>query len=97
VPEVRSGSSHSPEPTEGCVGRWRYLDSEWDLPNGEVVVLEIDGGHHLEVAHWEADMKRERAVVITRRWVLRATVFEIRLEAASVFSDLRAMGVTTRR
>jgi hypothetical protein len=46
-------------------GRWRYLDSEWDLPNGEVVVLEIDGGHHLEVAHWEADMKRERAVVIT--------------------------------
>jgi hypothetical protein len=40
-------------------------------------------------------MKRERAVVITRRWVLRATVFEIRLEAASVFSDLRAMGVPT--
>jgi hypothetical protein len=76
-------------------GRWRYLDSEWDLPNGEVVVLEIDGGHDLEVAHWEADMKRERAVVITRRWVLRATVFEIRLEAASVFSDLRAMGVPT--
>jgi very-short-patch-repair endonuclease len=66
-----------------------------DLPNGEVVVLEIDGGHHLEVTHWEADMKRERAVVITRRWVLRATVFEIRLEAASVFSDLRAMGVPT--
>jgi hypothetical protein len=76
-------------------GRWRYLDSEWDLPNGEVVVLEIDGGHHLEAAHWEADMKRERAVVITRRWVLRATAFELRLEAASVFSDLRAMGVPT--
>jgi hypothetical protein len=76
-------------------GRWRYLDSEWDLPNGEVVVLEIDGRHHLEVAHWQADMKRERAVVITRRWVLRATVFEVRLEAASVFSDLRAMGVPT--
>ena len=76
-------------------GRWRYLDSEWDLPNGEVVVLEIDGRHHLEVAHWQADIKRERAVVITRRWVLRATVFEIRLEVAAVFSDLRAMGVPT--
>jgi hypothetical protein len=76
-------------------GRWRYLDSEWDLPNGEVVVLEIDGRHHLEVAHWQADIKRERAVVITRRWVLRATVFEIRLEATAVFSDLRAMGVPT--
>jgi hypothetical protein len=76
-------------------GRWRYLDSEWNLPSGEVVVLEIDGRHHLEVAHWQADIKRERAIVITRRWVLRATVFGIRLEAAAVFSDLRAMGVPT--
>ena len=76
-------------------GRWRYLDSEWDLPSGEVVVLEIDGRHHLEVVHWQADMKRERSIVISRRWVLRATTFEMRLEAASVFSDLRAMGVPT--
>lgn len=66
-------------------GRWRYLDAEWDLPNGEVVVLEIDGLHHLDVVHWQAEMKRERSIVITRRWVLRATVFEIRLEAPSVF------------
>jgi hypothetical protein len=74
-------------------GRWRYLDSEWDIPTGEVVVLEIDGLHHLDAANWQADMKRERSIVITRRWVLRATVFEMRLEAASVYSDLRAMGV----
>jgi hypothetical protein len=76
-------------------GRWRYLDSEWDLPNGEILVLEVDGRHHLDVAHWQADMKRERSIVISRRWVLRATTFELRLEAASVFSDLRAMGVPT--
>jgi hypothetical protein len=76
-------------------GRWRYLDSEWDLPSGEVVVLEIDGRHHLDVANWQADMKRERSIVISRRWVLRATVLELRLEAASVFADLRAMGVPT--
>jgi hypothetical protein len=76
-------------------GRCRYLDSEWDLPNGEIVVLEIDGRHHLEVAQWQADIKRERSIVISRRWVLRATVFEMRLEAAAVFSDLRAMGVPT--
>lgn len=78
-----------------AAGRWRYLDSEWELPDGEVVVLEIDGGHHLEVMHWQADMKRERAFVITRRWVLRATVYEVRLEASAVFSDLRAIGVPT--
>jgi hypothetical protein len=76
-------------------GQWRYLDSEWDLPSGGVVVLEVDGRHHLEVEHWQADMKRERSIVISRRWVLRATIFEMRLEAGSVFSDLRAMGVPT--
>ena len=71
------------------------MDSEWDLRSGEVVVLEIDGRHHLDVANWQADMKRERSIVITRRWVLRATVLELRLEAASIFADLRAMGVPT--
>jgi hypothetical protein len=84
-------------PRKDSSGRWRYLDSEWELPNGEIVVLEIDGRHHLEVAHWQADIKRERSIVISRRWVLRATVFEMRLEAAAVFSDLRAMGVLTLR
>ena len=76
-------------------GRIRYLDAEWDLPNGEICVLEIDGGHHMDVASWQEDMRRERSVVVTRRWVLRATVFEIRLEGAAVFADLRSMGVPT--
>ena len=40
-------------------------DCEWDLPSGEIVVLEIDGGHHMEVAHWQADMRRERGIVIS--------------------------------
>ena len=77
-----------------AVGRRRYLDAEWDLPNGEIVVLEVDGSHHLDVANWQADMKRERSVVvISRRRVLRATAFEVRLEAAAIAADLRALGV----
>jgi hypothetical protein len=76
-------------------GRPRYLDAEWQLPSGETVVLEIDGSHHLDVANWQADMKRERSIVTSRRWVLRATTFEIRLEPASVVADLRALGVPT--
>jgi hypothetical protein len=76
-------------------GRPRYLDAEWRLPSGEIVVLEIDGSHHLDVANWQADMKRERSVVTSRRWVLRATTFEIRLEPAGVVADLRALGVST--
>lgn len=74
-------------------GRWRYLDCEWELPDGTIVVLEIDGSHHLSVEHWEADIKRERGVVISGRRALRATVVEVRLEAAAVFADLKAIGV----
>jgi hypothetical protein len=76
-------------------GRPRYLDAEWRLPSGEVVVLEIDGSHHLDVANWQADIKSERAIVTSRRWVLRATTLEIRLEPGSVVADLRALGVPT--
>ena len=74
-------------------GGWRFLDCEWDLPSGEVVVLEIDGAHHMDVAHWQDDMRRERSIVISRRWVLRATSLEVRLEPHLIVADLRAMGV----
>jgi uncharacterized protein YxjI len=73
-------------------GRHRYLDCEWDL-DGSTVVLEVDGSHHLEVEHWEADMKRERKVVISRRWVLRASNYEVRHAPAEIAKDLVAMGV----
>ena len=77
-------------------GKQRFLDCEWDLPSGEIVVLEIDGGHHMDVLHWQADMRRERGVVISRRWVLRATSLEVRLEPQLIVSDLKAIGVPTR-
>ena len=76
-------------------GGWRYLDCEWDLPSGEIVVLEIDGAHHMDVAHWQADMRRERGIVISRRLVLRATALEVRLEPRVVLRDLKAIGVPT--
>jgi hypothetical protein len=76
-------------------GRKRYLDCEWNLPDGGIVVLEVDGAHHLLVEHWEADMKRERDVVISGRRVLRATANEARHEQARLAADLRAVGVPT--
>ncbi|MEP6665240.1 MAG: hypothetical protein ABJA81_02225 [Nocardioidaceae bacterium] len=78
-------------------GRLRYLDCEWDLEDGSIVVLEVDGSHHFDVEHWEADMKRERKVVISRRWVLRASNYEVRHEHADVARDLIAMGVPVVR
>lgn len=78
-------------------GRVRYLDCEWRLDDGSIVVLEVDGAHHQTVEHWEADMKRERKVVISRRWVLRASNYEVRYEQAEVARDLMAMGVPVVR
>ena len=65
------------------------------MPSGEIIVLEIDGSHHMDVAHWQADMRRERGVVISRRWVLRATALEVRFEAHVIVADLKAIGVPT--
>ena len=74
-------------------GRKRYLDCEWFLANGSIVVLEIDGGHHMLVQHWGNDMKRERGVVISGRRVLRATAFEARNEQPELVADLEAIGI----
>jgi uncharacterized protein DUF559 len=74
-------------------GRKRYLDCEWTLRDGRIVVLEVDGSHHLLVEHWEADVKRERGVVTSGRSVLRATANEVRHEPEAVVADLVAIGV----
>lgn len=78
-------------------GRKRYLDCEWRRADGTVLVLEIDGAHHLEVAQWESDVKRERGVVASGRasgrTVVRATANEARYDQAELAADLRALGV----
>lgn len=74
-------------------GGKRYLDCEWRLEAGRVVVLEVDGSHHFLVEHWEADMRRERTVVISGRQVLRATANEARHDQAVIAADLAAAGV----
>jgi hypothetical protein len=74
-------------------GRRRYLDLEWDLPDGSVIILEVDGSFHLKVANWWRDMKRERRVVVNGPKVLRCSTIEVRHEFADVAADLRQIGV----
>ena len=74
-------------------GRRRYLDCEWELPDGRVVILEVDGSFHLRVGNWWRDMKRERSVVLSRSTVLRCASIELRLEPWEVMADLRRAGV----
>ena len=80
-------------------GRRRYLDCEWTLCNGTVVVLEVDGAHHMSVEHWWRDMERERQVVLSGRVVLRCSSVELKAEPQAIVRDLRAAGVllTSRR
>jgi len=77
-------------------GRRRYLDCVWVLPDGRVIVLEVDGSFHAEVTVWWKDMRRERAVVISGNTVLRCSSIELRLEPADVLDDMRSIGVPLR-
>ena len=77
-------------------GRWRFLDCEWTLEDGTVLVLEIDGGFHMEVEHWEDDMARQRRLSSPGRVIVRCSARELRDEPDEVVSDLRTLGVPSR-
>ena len=34
-------------------GRVRFTDAQWPLPDGRIVVLEVEGGFHMEVTDRE--------------------------------------------
>lgn len=74
-------------------GRLRYTDCEWELADGTVLVLEIDGAFHMEVQHWEDDLARQRRLSSTDRRVVRCTAREAREEGTRLAADLRRLGV----
>ncbi len=78
-------------------GRRRYTDCEWDLPDGRVLVLEVDGAFHLEVSAYTSDMRRQRRLTTARRLVLRCSATELRHEPEQVMADLIALGVPRTR
>jgi hypothetical protein len=74
-------------------GRVRYTDCEWPLPDGRILVLEVDGAFHMDVEHWEDDLARQRGLTDPGRIVVRCTARELRDEPAAVARDLRNLGV----
>ncbi|GAA4752134.1 hypothetical protein GCM10023350_41740 [Nocardioides endophyticus] len=80
-------------PRRDSAGRLRFTDAEWRLPGGQVVVLEVDGGFHMRVEHWSADIERERQLVATGVTVIRCTALELREHPERIARDLRALGV----
>jgi len=68
-------------------------DCEWDLHDGRISILEVDGGLHVDVLGWRADIKRARSLTTGRRAVVRCTSFELRHAAEDVDGDLIALNV----
>lgn len=69
------------------------MSSEWDLPDGRVLALEIDGAFHMEVEHWEDDIQRQRGLTTPGRIIVRGTAHEVRDEPFQLVADLRALGL----
>jgi hypothetical protein len=74
-------------------GKVRWTDCEWDLADGTVLVLEVDGSFHLEVMQWNADLKRARSLTTRGRILVRCSAFEVRHEPEDLARDLIALGV----
>lgn len=74
-------------------GKRRFTDCEWDLPDGRVLVLEVEGGFHDDVLQSGADKARHRKLTTTERVVIQCTAYELRYDAAEVIEDLVALGV----
>lgn len=70
-------------------GRNRWLDAEFRLPDGDLLVVEVDGRGHMEVENWIADTARDNEVVIDGRIVLRFPSLTVRLDPARVVDQLR--------
>lgn len=70
-------------------GRRRYVDAEFDLPDGQLLVVEIDGAVHLRPQTWWDDMARQNELVIGGSPVLRFSSTDIRLEPQRVVDQLR--------
>lgn len=74
-------------------GQIRWTDCEWTLPNGHLVVLEVDGAFHMDVEHWEDDLARQRRISSPDRTVVRCTSRELRDDSDQLGRDLIALGV----
>jgi hypothetical protein len=80
-------------PRKDRAGKRRWTDCEWDLADGTVLILEVDGSFHADFVQWGADIKRSRALTTHQRTVVRCTSFELRHEMDDVARDLIALNV----
>jgi hypothetical protein len=70
----------------------RYLDAWWEAQR---VAAEIDGAHHMEVGHWDADTLRSNEVLVAARddrvMLLRVTAGNMRHDETQLAGQFRAV------
>jgi very-short-patch-repair endonuclease len=76
-----------------AAGRLRFTDCEWLLPDSRVLVLEVDGSFHMQTAHWEDDLARQRGLTAEGRSIVRCTSRELRDEPELLAIELLTLGV----
>jgi hypothetical protein len=68
-------------------GRVRFIDAYWRAWRLQV---EVDGAHHMDVRHWEADMRRQNDIWLTGERILRFSAWQLRHEPAEVAAKIGA-------
>ncbi|GIF21191.1 hypothetical protein BJ973_005360 [Actinoplanes tereljensis] len=72
--------------TDGT-GRMRFVDAHWADAR---LLVEVDGGYHLDVRQWAADMLRQNEIWISGDRILRFPAWLVRAEPATVATQIRA-------
>lgn len=75
-----------------ALGGNRRTDAEFRLPDGRLVIVEIDGVGHMQVEQWHSDLRRHNALTVaTGAIALRVTGWEVRNDPDPFFSLLESL------
>ena len=71
----------------------RRVDIAVDLPDGSVLVVEVDGPHHADPSVRATDAEKDASVIAAGNRVLRIPVVMVRTQPERVLANLRAIAV----
>lgn len=74
-----------------ALGQRRRTDAEFRLPDGRLLIVEIDGVGHLDPRQWRDDLERSNGLVLsTGALILHVTGWEVRNDPEPFFTLLEA-------
>ena len=90
--QCRARSLPRPRMQTNRVGGRRRTDAEFRMPNGRLLIVEIDGIGHLDVSSWHSDVARHNELAVdTGALILRVTGWEVRNDPDPFFDLLASL------